>query len=273
MKITAFFLLILRAAASTYGAEWYESLPPGITRTEILKIAGNPSSTKSEIKSYEGQKGIDQYSAQIDRYDAKEGYIELTYDKETLIQLSFEGQHRSSYYSFFREILSSDQIQTRRNYLNSGQYVMLPSFHLRHFIRTQKYPGEECYPIDDSILIIRPMLGAMGQSGFFADKTAKVVLLDSERHETELYRSIDNWKNLRPPRLDDKKLKERAKLIAELAIKHSDRNFNIVDILGPPDSRMGSGIPYAVYYLEDGLVVGVDMKPQMKDVTILHPGE
>ncbi|MBN2321094.1 MAG: hypothetical protein JXR49_18590 [Acidobacteria bacterium] len=97
----------------------------------------------------------------------------------------------------------------------------------------------------------------------------------AEEHETVLYRAIDNWKNLRPPQVDDQKLEERSKLMAELMEKYSNKilDQNIVDIFGPPDSRMGSGMPYVVYYLKDGLVIGLNMKPQMKALSISHPGE
>jgi hypothetical protein len=73
--------------------------------------------------------------------------------------------------------------------------------------------------------------------------------------------------------VEDRQLKERAVLIAALKDKYPDRNFNIVEIPGPPDSGFGSGIPYAAYYLEDGLVVGVAMKPKMSDITVSRPGE
>jgi hypothetical protein len=85
MRIHLFFLLIVTAAASVYGDEWYENLPPGITRTEILQMAGNPSSTKSANESYYNRSGKVEYAAQIDRYDLKEGYVELKYDKNVLM--------------------------------------------------------------------------------------------------------------------------------------------------------------------------------------------
>jgi hypothetical protein len=275
MKSLLIFLFILSIGPSVHGAEWYEILPPGITRVEILQIAGRPSTSRDETKSYYGQEGRTDYLAQVDRYELKEGYVDLAYDGEILTDCTHylhPEQHQATHYKYFREMLPPDQIQLRRNYLNARQFALLPGFRLRHFVRTRKYPGSECYPIDHSFLILSPMLFG-GEMGFFADKTAKVVLLDDKRTETVLYRAIDNWKNLRPPQVDDGKLKERAAIVAELKEKYPDRNFNIVKILGLPDSGFGSGIPYVAYYLEDGLLVGVDMKAQMRDITISRPGE
>jgi len=275
MKRLLIFLFILSIGLSVHGAEWYETLHPGITRTEILQIAGQPSASREETKSYYEQEERTDYTAQVDRYELKEGYVDLAYDGEILTdctQYLHPEQHQATHYSYFRELLPLDQIQMRRNYLNARQFALLPGFRLRDFVRTSKYRGSECYPIDHSFLILSPMLFG-GEMGFFADKTARVVLLDDKRREIVLYRAIDNWKNLRPPQVDDGKLKERAAIVAKLKEKYPDRNFNIVEILGQPDSRFGSGIPYVAYYLKDGLVVGVDMKPQMKDITIRRPGE
>jgi len=278
MKFAAFLPVIVAAAVFTYGAEWYESLPPGVTRTEILKIAGPPSSTQSEARSYydNEQKMEIRYPVQSDRYDLKEGYLKFVYDKDVLINGSnygYRDQHKKTFYFYGRDILSSsDQIQALRAYLNAGQYTLLPPFRFRNIIRTDKYPGKECYPIDNAYLFIEPILQLIGEVGFFADKTAAVMLLDDKGNETVLYRAIDNWKNLRPPQVDDEKLKERTQLMEALE-KRPDHNFNLVDILGPPDSRMGSGMPYVVYYLKNGLVIGLDMNGQMKRITVHRPGE
>ena len=166
--------------------------------------------------------------------------------------------------------LSPVQMQVRREYLKAQQYTLLPKFDW-NFIRTNKYRGAECYQVDDSFLIIEPILVWGGGGGFFADKTAKVTLLDTKRHETVLYRAIDNWQNLRPPQLDDGKLEERTELI--VALEEQDSGTKIKrEILGPPDSSMGSGIPYVVYYLKDSLAIGVDWG-EICFVSIARPGE
>ena len=269
MKRSLFFLFVLVTVPSALSAEWYQLLPPGIFRTEVLQIAGKPSSTRQAERSFSETP----YVARIDRYELKEGYVELSYDGEVLTdctEYSQAGGHRSTHYSYFPALLSPDEIEKRRSYLDAGQFASMPDFRYREFIRTKKYPGSECYPIDHSLLIISPLLDGQG---FFAGKTARVILLDDGRKETVLYRAIDNWNALKPPGVDDNKLKERARLVKELPMKYPDRKFNIVNVLGPPDSTFGSGIPYVAYYLEDGLVVGVNMEPQLRDITIRRPGD
>jgi hypothetical protein len=73
-------------------------------------------------------------------------------------------------------------------------------------------------------------------------------------------RTFDNWKNLRPPQVDDEKSKERTKLLEELE-KRPDHALNLVNIPGPPDSRMGSEIPYFKLFQTETLTllyVGID---------------
>lgn len=63
MKASLLLLLVAMIAPSMYSAEWFELLPPGITRSEILQIAGKPSSSREEMKFQYPPEGKTNYLA------------------------------------------------------------------------------------------------------------------------------------------------------------------------------------------------------------------
>src|SRR5882724_908074 len=55
--ITAAAALLYAVECSSNAAEWYETLRPGVTRSEILKLAGDPSGSDGKVDTYAQIKG------------------------------------------------------------------------------------------------------------------------------------------------------------------------------------------------------------------------
>ncbi len=257
MRILMYFVFIMATASWAGAKEWYENLRPGVSRADIIRIAGEPTSS----------------AGQTDRYDLKSAYVELKYDGDTLITCNYYEREKggsSNFYHHFGHKLTSSQIQARKGYLKAGKYVLLPKLE-GPFIRTARYHDSVCYQVDDSFLIVEPILSLMGATGFFADKAAKVMLLDSAGIETILYRAIDNWINLKPPDLSAELVEKRTGVIQSL-IKEGKGITIENNIFGNPDSTMGSGILYSVFYFKDGLAIGV-LEPKGTPIGWIHyPG-
>ncbi len=238
-------------------SEWYETLRPGITHAEILKLAGTPS--KSDGK--------------VDTYTQAKGRIECTYEGDVLQSAVFfdtpDGAVSWTLYTTEGEAKDSD-FGLRRAYVKAGSLAILPTFSGRK-IFTNKYSGT-CYAVDGGFIVVEPIISLLGGVGFFADKAAQVLWLKPDGTETVLYRAIDHWEALKPPELPESQVKKRTMKLKEAG----DRVFkmNLTTVLGQSDSEMGSGIDYKLFYLEDGLAVVTCDFPNgtIKSMSIMRPG-
>ncbi len=238
-------------------AEWFETLRPGITRAEILGLAGAPSLSQGWV----------------DTYNRAQGRIQCVYEGDILQSAVYYnppgGAISWTVYDTDGELKESD-LQLRRVYLKKGRFALLPSFSGRR-LYTNKYHGA-CYEVDGGFIVIEPVIDLGGGAGFFADKVARVLWLKSDGTETILYRASDHWKDLKPPGLLMTDVRSREVKLREAG----DHLFmlTLTNILGEGDSFMGSGVDYRLFYLEDGLAVVV---PKYRDGTIqsiriLKPG-
>jgi len=106
-----------------------------------------------------------------------------------------------------------------------------------------------------------------GESGFYADKAAKVILIDPQKNETVPCRAIYNRENLRPPQLNAKQVDERTNRLISVGAGASIDS--LIEALGAADSSMGSGFYYEVFYLKDALAV---INRILRKITISLPG-
>ena len=102
-----------------------------------------------------------------------------------------------------------------------------------------------CYKVDSSFIVIQPLIALMGGSGFYSDKAAKVTLIDSKGQAKVLYRAIDNWHELKPPRLDWKQVETRTNNLRSLGTDAIGKPID--EVFGTEDSRMGSGMDYRIF--------------------------
>lgn len=244
-----------RAAA----AEWHESLRPGVTREEILRLAGPPASS----------------AGGVDTYRTGQGRLELRYaDGRLVLGMAFDGPGPSPSRSFYSLSgawpKNKPDLKPRQEYLKKGDFSVLPRF-VGPMIRTQKYRGS-CYEVDGQFLVLEPVIEVLGGTGYFADKTARALLVKADGTEEVLYRAADNWGLLRPPGLTAEEVRRRRTRLREAGEGFIGRPVG--EVLGPSDSNMGSGIDYRLYYLEDALmVVGCgEPRARVETVRMVLPG-
>ncbi len=239
MKLGAILLGSFFLAGSGFCGEWYEELSLGITRVEISKLGGPPSS----------------FSKSTDKYILKQGSLNLKYLDGVLVH----GTHfdpgggavsRSLYFTWGGD-LEASHIQERRDFLKAGKFMVLPKFKGPR-IRASNYRGI-CYALDEGYLVVEPMIGMMGGSGHFLDKTEKVTLIDSEGESKVIYEAIHHWKNLKPPNLRWSEVMARSAKLKSLGENPSGKS--IVEAFGFGDSRMGSGMDFRLFYLQERLLV------------------
>jgi hypothetical protein len=262
---TASAALLFAGASFSYAAEWYETLRPGITRSEILKLAGTPSKSRGTVDVYTKQGGV----------------IECAYDKQGLREAIYyntpDGAAAETLYDTYGDLKDGD-LEQRRAYLKAGKFAVMPNFPGRS-IYTRKYPAVcrsndsgACYELDGGFIVVEPIIVLLGGYGFFADKAARVLWLKPDGTETVLYRAADHWRDLKPPQLPENEVKKR-----QMKLKQVGDNLlkmGVQDIFGESDSRMGSGVDYRLFYLQDGLaILSCDGPHESIDrISILKPG-
>ena len=115
VKILSVVILLLASTANAYNGEWYKNLLPGITRFEVISIAGKPSASE-KLKDIYNLKGDD--------------YLDLIYDKNGILERC-EKNCRSgsiSNYCFLDGILNPSYTQSIKEYLNNAEFTCLPIF-------------------------------------------------------------------------------------------------------------------------------------------------
>jgi hypothetical protein len=257
--------LLYAGGSSLYAAEWYQTLRPGITRSEILKLAGTPSESRGTV----------------DIYTKQGGRIECAYGEDGLRRAIYyntpDGAAAWTLYDTYGDPKYND-LEQRRAYLKAGNFAVIPNFPGRS-IYTQKYPAicwsndsGACYEVDGGFIVVEPIIDLGGGCGFFADKAARVLWLKPDGTETVLYRAADHWKDLKPPLLPENQVKNR-----QIKLKQAGDHvlkMSITSIFGESDSQMGSGVDYRLFYLEDGLAILTSdgANGTIKSISILKPG-
>lgn len=244
---------------------WYETLRPGVTRSEISKLAGNP--VRSE--------------GSVDTYDVGGGRIEFAFEKDVLrtaVGYNLPGDGVSWTLYKTRGASNNSDLKQRRAYLKAGNFSVMPDFPGRS-VYTLKYPAINerndsgaCYEVDGGFIVAEPIICLLGGVGFFADKTARVLWVGPDGTEKVLYRAADHWEALRPPGLSEIDVKNR-KMKLKTAGDHL-LQMKVADVLGQCDSYMGSGINYQLYYFEDGLGIANASYPNgtLASMRIVKPG-
>jgi hypothetical protein len=115
MKFAFLFSWLLGLFCTAHAAEWYETLRPGMTRSEILKLAGNPSESRDTL----------------DTYKQKKGRIECGYGQEGLKSVIYydtpDGAVSWTLYVTEGDLKQSD-LEQRRSYLKAGHFMVMPKF-------------------------------------------------------------------------------------------------------------------------------------------------
>lgn len=256
--LIAVYLAVILEATCVSAEEnpWFENLSPGITRSNVLQIAGSPKNS----------------AGHVDIYSYRSGTVTLTYEKDILKDGNYNNSVESiGSWHFFQtpgKPVSARELKERRSFLQKKDFKTLPQF-AGESIYTAKYPAI-CYEMDGKFLVIEPIiwLGAGAGTGFYANKIARVMLVDTHGAEQVLYRASDHWDELRPPSVD--KTKSRERMDAILSQGNQLDILKLLKILGEPDSHIGSGIDYRLFYLDDCLAI---ISPQFrKIVQIVKPG-
>jgi hypothetical protein len=232
----------LRAADSV---PWYQSLRPGVTRTEIARVAGGPLVPRGDVE--------------ICRVPP--GEIAFTFRGDVLQRADYRDAPPEAITGLYSThgTTSAAAVEERRKYLRAGSFAIVPPFASSPVrsaaggpvIRTSKYQGAGCYEADGQYLIIEPMLWV--GVGEFADKAARVLLISADGKEKTLYRADEHWRELRPARLSSAAAAKRESTLRQLGEAVVGRQAS--EVLGPEDSQMGSGIDYRTYYLPRGLAI------------------
>ncbi len=253
MKRTA-CMILLTLTLHAHATEWYEALRPGITRSEVLDLAGPPSDS----------------TGNTDIYTRIQGHLEVVYQSNTLQECTYYNTPDGAVSWCTYATLGGDpdqEVEQRRSYLRSRQFHRLPNFQGQS-VYTHKYSGM-CYKVNDSFIVVEPIITLLGGLGWFANFAARVLLLTPDGREECLYSAMDNWPNLRPPQLTVHIISER--MNALLAMTNNIADKRVLDALGEPDSHMGSGIDYSLFYLSNALAV-VATSFDQPTIEFIRPG-
>jgi len=193
MRTTLLLSLLLKISlmSLSHAGYWYESLRPGATRSEILKVAGNPTSSTTGV----------------DTYQQPQGRIECNYRRGVLLSAVYydtpDGAVSWTLYATEGDLRDAD-LEQRRTYVRKANFAVLPKLSGRT-VYTHKYRGK-CYELDGEFIVIEPIITLMGGSGYFADKAARVLLATPDGKEQVLYRAGEHWKALKPTGLADEEV-------------------------------------------------------------------
>jgi hypothetical protein len=238
MKTTWLVAFTLCCTLSSPGENWYESLRPGVTRGEIVKIAGRPTSS----------------AGATDTYKQGHGNIVCKYQDDVLRSLVHyntpDGAVADTTYSAEGELTESD-IAARATYLANQDFAVVPTLSGRR-VYTRKYAGT-CYEVDGNFIVIEPIIRLMAGQGYFADKAARVLRVDRQGIETVLYVAAEHWDQLRPPGVSEEQVRSRSAKLTEA--QQSVKGRELAEVFGKSDSSMGSGIDHRLYYLDNALAV------------------
>ncbi len=229
---TSFWIVVWLLVLGTFGhaQNWYESLWPGITRTEIHNIAGRPSRS----------------TPTVDVYLQSKGRIECTYEGSNLVKATYfdtpDGAESADYYEVQKGSghLNNDE---RSLYLKRKDFFKLPQFG-GSFVSTRKYKGQ-CFKIDDGYLVVEPMMYLLGSGGYFVDKIGVARWIGSDHKETIVYRASDHWDRLRPPDVSESDVKSRETRL--LAAGDRSIGMKIGDLFGSPGGKRVYSIQNAPY--------------------------
>lgn len=249
-RAVCFSTLVMLMSSTSQAQEWYEQLVPGMTRTRIHQLAGKPASTDKSS----------------DRYNYKEGQLALEYNADVLVscELHHSNGSRNSYFFTWGGDLLPTHTKARQKYLNSRSFVILPKFNGPK-IRASGVNGIG-YQVEDSFIVIDPIIPFLGGSGYYADKAAKVTLINNDGTEKVLYCAFDHWSKLKPPQLNIEKVQVRTQKLRFLG--QSVLGKPVESVLGQEDSRMGSGVDYSLFYITDALVVTRNTTAPKKSVDL-----
>ena len=242
----------LFAAQVVQGNALFERLRPGITRAELR------AQTPVPLEERGGK----------DVYVNKLGNVEFVFRNEVLFSATSYNSNGSAseyLYSTFEGVGRTDP-ESRRAYLRKASYRVLPTFG-GESVRTGLYDGL-CYEVDGQYIVIEPITPLAGASGFFADKAARVLLVQSDGSERLLYRACDHWQELRPPSLSVAESQHRVSELVWAASGPSGKS--IPESLGPSDSIMGSGRCIDLYYLPEELLVVGDARTYSSNWNRIH---
>ena len=254
--LTLFVGCLLWAVMARAAEHWYETLRPGITRSEVLNLAGSPTFS----------------DAGTDTYKLTPGRLECRYQGGLLQEATYYdppggGVSRSLYWTDGKP--GEDYSAARRRYLQERRFATLPPFG-GNGIRTARYRGL-CYEVDGQFLVLEPIIGLLGGNGFFADKTASMLLVHPDGQEETLYRAADHWADLRPPGLSPAVVARRTATVRRLGEKLNGASLSAT--LGQADAFMGSGVDYRLFYLQDALlIVSCSSQDTIARAELVRPG-
>lgn len=126
-----------------------------------------------------------------------------------------------------------------------------------------------CHPLRDSYLCVEYVAPPSSSRGAFDQVSARVTVYRRPTFEPEVvWRLADHWATARPKGLTDAELDRR-----EIALRiHRESIVRHFRELGAPDGTWGSGVPYANYYLRDGLLTVVLLDGWEGSPALSQPG-
>jgi hypothetical protein len=136
---------------------------------------------------------------------------------------------------------------------------------------TSRHPGARCYLLRDGYLAVEKVAPLFGASGAFEHLIARATVFRGPSFEPEVvWRLADHWPEARPAALADAELDRREAVLRRHRAGIPDGSLRAM--LGEPDGRMGSGVPYGLYYLRDGLLTIVLLDGWTGSVELSQPG-
>lgn len=235
--ICAVACLAVISPTNTPAREWFQSLRPGVSRSEIERMA------PTALQVTDGGA----------RCTMPDGHIEFLFHGDRLVRATYRRPPPEGDRTLYIEYASGGvaDAEARQRYLREANFQRMPDF-AGPSIRTDRHDGQ-CWEIDGSYLVAKPIAPLLGASGHFADKAARITLLEADGAERILYQASEHWKNLRPPECSDEDARRRVD-----ALNHMGDDIDgaaAVKLLGRHDSHMGSAFDYRLYWIPDGLVV------------------
>jgi hypothetical protein len=253
VMVTFAFVVTLDAAEEKI---WYKNISPYSDKNSILQKSGDPVQIDGETYYFK----------------LPQGSLKIVFNNGVISDctqldpggVAISGNH---YATYNRNESEENEININK-YITGKYFSIIPKIN-GEVVRTSKYINSTCYKKEDGYVVVEPIISLMGSTGFFSDKTAIIINVDKDLKEDILYKAFDSWDKLVPPGIDDAELKRR-KEILENKEKYDDVK-QLISALGTPDSRMGSGVDYSLYYFTKGLLL-ISEYTTMENIKLIKPG-
>lgn len=220
---------------------FFYSLPPGITRRQILATVGEPDRI------------LDARLQEYARYAVKQGEIELEYDGDILNRATHwfasSGPNMHLYRAYGRPKGDSHGWELTEEEYNQHERLVKD----REFVKRDAWPGPPYFERSGSDGYVERLY--LLRDGYVGLTGSLVTKYSNDGSSEVLWRLFDHWdEQLAGDGITEDELRRREKLLRQYGQQTDGKSIQeLAAQLGEPDGRGGSGVLYYSYSIRDGV--------------------